>query len=191
MTAPPTKSGPQANRRRIGIALGAVVAAVVALGGGAVYWLIGPRPDGGTAPSPPQTSRRKAAEPVAGPAWFRDVTAGSGLDFTYRNGEEADQFTILESLGGGVALLDYDGDGLLDLFFTGGGAFTGPEHRDIKGHSARLYRNLGGWKFQDVTAEAGLDRPLFYSHGCAVADFDRDGWPDLLVTGYGRLVLYH
>jgi hypothetical protein len=113
------------------------------------------------------------------------------VEFTYRNGEEADQYTILESLGGGVALLDYDGDGLLDLFIPGGGTFNGPEHKTIQGYPGRLYRNLGGWKFQDVTAQVGLNQPVFYTHGCAVADYDRDGWPDLLVTGYGRLALYH
>src|SRR5262249_27182621 len=121
---------------------------------------------------------------------FEDVTAASGLDLTYRNGEEADQYTILESLGGGVALFDYDGGGLLDIFVTGGGYFDGPDKQQIKGHPNRLYKNLGGWRFRDVTKEVGLDRPLFYSHGCAVADYDNDGWPDLLVTGYGRLALY-
>jgi hypothetical protein len=119
------------------------------------------------------------------------MTSASGVDFTYHNGEEADHYTLLESLGGGVALLDYDGDGLLDLFFTGGGYFDGLEKKDIKGLPGRLYRNLGGWKFRDVTKEVGLDGAPFYSHGCAVADYDRDGWPDLLVTGYGRLALYH
>jgi enediyne biosynthesis protein E4 len=77
---------------------------------------------------------------------------------------------------------------LLDLFLTGGGSFHG---ETVRGRPNRLYKNLGGWKFQDVTAAAGLDAPLFYSHGCAVADYDRDGWPDLLVTGYGRVALYH
>ena len=52
---------------------------------------------------------------------FRDVTADSGIDFTYHNGQEANRYSILESLGGGVALVDYDGDGLLDVFVTGGG----------------------------------------------------------------------
>ena len=47
-----------------------------------------------------------------------------------------------------------------------------------------VYKNLGNWKFRDVTAEAGLDKIDFYTHGCAVADYDRDGWPDLVVTGY-------
>ncbi len=132
----------------------------------------------------------------AGPSFFRDVTADSGIAFTQRNGEEADQYTILESLGSGVALLDYDGDGLLDVFLPGGGFFDGPEKKQIKGLPGRLYKNLGNCRFRDVTAEAGLDRlaggrPWFYSHGCAVGDYDRDGWPDLLVTGYGRLALFH
>jgi hypothetical protein len=124
------------------------------------------------------------------PAWFRDVTAESGINFIYRNGEEANQFTILETLGGGVALFDYDRDGLLDIFVTGGGYFAGPNKTEIMGSPCKLYRNLGNWKFQDVTQEVGLDRPWWYTHGAAVADYDRDGWPDLLVTGYGKVVLF-
>ncbi len=131
----------------------------------------------------------KPARPAA--ELFRDVTAASGVDFTYHNGQEAGHYAILETLGGGVALLDYDGDGLLDIFVTGGGSYGGPDKKQIKGHAGRLYKNLGNFKFKDVTREAGLDQPLCYSHGCAVADYDRDGWPDLLVTGYGRLALYH
>ena len=124
------------------------------------------------------------------------MTPGSGIDFVHRNGEEAGLATILESLGGGVALIDYDGDGLLDVFCTGGGYFDGPDKKAIKGHPCKLYANLGGFKFRDVTAEVGLDRleggaPWFYTHGAAVADYDNDGWPDLLVTGYGRLALFH
>jgi hypothetical protein len=122
---------------------------------------------------------------------FRDVTVESGVNFTYRNGEEANHYAILESLGGGVALIDYDRDGLLDIFLTGGGYFDGPDKKEIKGYSCRLYKNLGNWKFKDVTREVGLDKPLFYTHGCAVIDYDRDGWPDLLVTGWGRLALFH
>src|SRR5205807_2746350 len=148
-----------------------------------VFWMTGLRPtvDGRTVEPLPVT-------PVNGPAWFRDMTPTSGLEFTYRNGVEADQFTILESLGGGVALIDYDGDGLLDVFVTGGGYFEGKE---IRGHSCKLYKNLGNWRFRDVTRDAGLDQPAFYTPGCAVADYDRDGWPDLLVTGWGRVALYH
>jgi hypothetical protein len=136
---------------------------------------------------------------------FEDVTAQSGIDFAYRNGEEAGHLAILESLGGGVALLDYDGDGLLDIFLPGGGLFDRSDaefQKDksklpgIHGRPWKLYKNLGNFKFRDVTREVGLDRladrkEFFYSHGAAVCDYDRDGWPDLLITGWHRMALYH
>ena len=129
-----------------------------------------------------------AATEVAGPPLFEDVTAGSGIDFTYRNGEEANNYAIIESLGGGVALLDYDNDGLPDLFFVGGGHFEG---KKVLGNRCRLYRNLGGFKFSDVSAATGLDAELQYSNGASAFDYDNDGWTDLLVSGYQRLVLLH
>ncbi|MCI0462254.1 MAG: CRTAC1 family protein, partial [Gemmataceae bacterium] len=124
------------------------------------------------------------------PTFFRNVTPGSGVDFTYRNGEEAGHYAILESLGGGIGLIDYNGDGLLDLFITGGGYFSGPDKKAIKGHPNKMYQNLGHWKFQDVTAAVGLEPLRFYTHGAAVGDYNNDGWPDLLVTGWGRLALF-
>lgn len=156
---------------------------VVALAGGAGYWFA--TRDQTTDPPEDWSSLPEVPD---GPPWFRDMTAGSGIEFTYRNGEESDRYTILESLGGGVAMIDYDGDGLLDLFFPGGGYFEGAL---IKGHPCRLYKNFGNWKFLDVTAQVGLDKIDFYTHGCAVADYDKDGWPDLLVTGYGQVALFH
>jgi hypothetical protein len=146
-------------------------------------------------PGKPSDTSPPKDEPT-GPPLFEDITASSGMHFTYRNGEDtADHLAVLEAVGGGVALLDYDGDGLLDVFLTGGGGYAGQDGKKIIGCPCKLYRNLGGGKFEDVTAAAGLDRlaggePWFYSHGAAVADYDRDGWPDLLVTGWGRLALF-
>ncbi len=154
-----------------------------------------PRP---TAVVPPPTTAPEQAPDAPGPDLFEEVAAAAGIDFAYRNGEEVrpPHLAILESLGGGVALIDYDGDGLLDIYIPGGGHFGGPDNKQILGHPGRLYRNLGQWRFRDVTRETGLDalaggRPWFYSHAAGVADYDRDGWPDLLVTGWGRIALFH
>jgi hypothetical protein len=166
-----------------------------------IAWFAWPPREG---PSPPPTP---VSTPTEAP-WFRDVTASTGIDFVCRTGEDAGHLTILESLGGGIALLDFDGDGLLDIFLIGGGTFdrtraSYPEDSaayleavkksppKLVGQPCKLYRNRGNWQFEDVTAAAGLDLPWFYTHGCAVADYDRDGWPDLLVTGYGAVRLLH
>lgn len=124
----------------------------------------------------------------ASPPWFDDVTAASGVRFAYRNGEEANHYAILESLGGGVAVLDYNGDGLLDIYIPGGGWF---EEKNVRGYPGRLLRNAGEFRFEDVTSNVGLDRPEFYSHAASVGDYDRDGWPDLAVSGWGPLALFH
>src|SRR5262245_3415 len=140
-----------------------------------------------TSPGPPEPG----AEPADnGPPYFEDLTGASGVNMTYRNGAEAGHFTLLESLGGGVGLIDYDRDGLLDIFVTGGGHFN--KDRQILGYPNRLFRNEGNWHFRDVTAEVGLpvEGSLFYSHGCAVGDYNNDGWRYLLVPGYGRMALY-
>ncbi len=133
-----------------------------------------------------------------GPALFEDLTAKSGINFQYQNGEMSapKNLTILESLGGGLGVIDFDGDGLLDLFVTGGGLFGGKDQKDILGCPCKLFRNKGNFQFEDVTETVGLGtlaggKPWFYSHGVAVADYDRDGWPDLLVSGWGRVALFH
>jgi hypothetical protein len=107
-----------------------------------------------------------------------------------KEGHQIGHLAILESLGGGGGLIDFDGDGLLDIFLPGGGTYTGPNMRTIVGRPCKLYKNLGNFKFKDVTKEVGLDKIDFYTHGVAVADYNRDGWPDLLVTGWHRLALF-
>ena len=118
---------------------------------------------------------------------FTNITQQAGIRFRYQSGADANECTMLETLGGGVALFDYDLDGQLDIFATGGGDLR--EQR-ITGRPGRLYRNLGNGKFADVTQQSGLDLAGRYSHGAFVADYDNDGDPDLLVTGYGGLALF-
>jgi hypothetical protein len=140
------------------------------------------RPGGDPAPA--------AVTPSPAPI-FTDRTKDTGINFTYHNGQEDGHLAILESLGGGVGMIDFDQDGLYDIFIPAGGYYDGPEKKQIKGHPCKLYKNMGNWQFKDVTADVGLNIDWFYTHGCAVADYDNDGWPDLLVTGWGRVALFH
>jgi hypothetical protein len=117
-----------------------------------------------------------------------EVTESTAVEFTYRNGREAGNNSILESLGGGVAIVDFDRDGWLDLFLPGGGRY---QEKQVLGLTAGLYRNLGEMKFSDVSEEAGIFQQELYSHAAQVGDFDNDGFPDVLVTGYGSLQLFH
>lgn len=121
--------------------------------------------------------------------WFEEVAKGSGVDHVYRAGFESSLYTLLETVGGGVAMVDYDQDGDIDLFFSGGGVIEKGTPVITKGLPSRLFRNDGNWKFTDVTEELKIPTQPFYSHGCSTADFNRDGWPDLLVAGYGGVQL--
>ncbi len=134
-------------------------------------------------------SSRPGSDAIADPPRFVDMTETSGIDFTYRNGEAAGHFTILESLGGGLAAVDFDLDGRDDLCAAGGGGF-GPDEK-ILGLACGLFRNRGGWNFDDVTQLAHAESGRYYNHGVARGDYDQDGFPDLLITGYGGLELLH
>ncbi|MHC4925137.1 MAG: FG-GAP repeat domain-containing protein, partial [Planctomycetota bacterium] len=114
-------------------------------------------------------------------ASFTDVAGEWGVDFTHDNGARGGKY-MPETLGGGVAVLDVDGDGRQDLFFVNSRPWPGTD--DGARPTSRLFRNTGaaaGPRFEDVTADWGLDAVRF-DVGVAVADYDADGDPDLFVT---------
>lgn len=133
-----------------------------------------------------------ADDPVAGNvptfAAFADVTDRTAIRFTYRNGQESGHFAILESLGGGVAVTDCDNDGNMDLIVPGGGEYR--TDKEVVGLPPGLFRNEGDWRFTARAGEAGIELAPWYSHGAAVGDFDNDGFSDVLITGYGGLLLF-
>lgn len=140
-------------------------------------------------PRPPVKPAPKGlADEVESPLLLTTVTERTGIRFEYRNGRESDHNVILESLGGGGGAFDFDGDGLLDLVFAGGGKY-GPE-KEILGLPTGLFRNLGDWKFQDVSQWSGISEAPYYTHGVSAGDFNNDGFQDLVVSGYGGLVLW-
>jgi enediyne biosynthesis protein E4 len=119
---------------------------------------------------------------------LENVAAGSGIQFVLENNPTPSKH-LIETMAGGVAAFDYDGDGLTDLYFTNGAALPSLEKTSPK-YWNRLYRNLGGFHFQDVTEKAGV-AGTGYSMGAAAADYDNDGHVDLFVTGVGKNILYH
>ena len=119
---------------------------------------------------------------------FRDITSETNVDAVYRNGEEAEFRSIVESLGGGVAVFDYDQDGYLDFYFPQGGTLE--DDLSPTGHAGTLYRQIDFPTLRQTTHSAGVAERRHYSHGAAAADYDQDGFIDLLITGYGGLTLY-
>ena len=117
------------------------------------------------------------------PIKFTDVTESAGIHFVHQNGAYGERL-LPETMGGGVAFLDYDGDGDQDLLLINSDRWPwrpAPPSRPI----SRLYRNLGGGKFEDVSSTAGFDLTL-YGMGAAVGDYDGDGHLDAYVTALGR-----
>ena len=132
-------------------------------------------------PAPPNVPSPDDGAPVP-------VTFEQGAQLTgkvYCGGPTKDH--ILESACGGVALFDYDGDGLLDIYLVTGAELTSGRERIA--HRNTLYRNLGGWNFEDVSKRAGVDLAAWGSGACT-GDFDGDGRLDLYVTNWGANALF-
>jgi enediyne biosynthesis protein E4 len=108
----------------------------------------------------------------------------------FSNGKEAGLTTILEIVGGGVSCLDYDLDGWTDFCFARGGKID-KEQQTIVGLDVSLLSNRSDWRFRDVSRQTGIKNTQVYSHGSAIADYDHDGFSDLLVYGFGGAVLCH
>jgi hypothetical protein len=118
---------------------------------------------------------------------FENHQPGSDVNFVLENGTVPDK-PIIDGIPGGLALLDYDNDGYLDIFFTNGASIPGLR-KDGPQFSNRLYRNNHDGTFTDVTEKAGVGG-VGYSIGVAAADYDNDGWTDLYVMGVNRNALY-
>jgi hypothetical protein len=118
---------------------------------------------------------------------FRDVTQQAGIHFVHNNGAFGKKY-LPETLGPGVAFIDYDNDGWPDIFLVNG--MDWPGHAS-KHSTAKLYHNNHDGTFTDVTHKAGLDAEEMFGMGVAVGDFDNDGYDDLFVTAYGQSHLFH
>src|SRR6185312_8840871 len=131
---------------------------------------------------PPRTPEDRA------PVRYTEVRKSAGIEFV-QDSTQTDEKYYLETMGTGVAWIDYDQDGLMDLYFVQSAAtdIYKPPHP----LRCALYHNNGDGTFTDVTEKAGLGGEGHYGQGVAVGDFDNDGFPDLYVTGYGSAILYH
>ena len=172
------------------------VIAVVSVGGIAVAvtaWVRGPTPDviGPTfdhSPSP-LAAVSVGTSAADSPIRFTEIAEQAGVRFSYF-GNPSPEHYMTEQNGGGVAVFDFDQDGVVDLFFANGSDFSRPAEEHSAMHRlfrARLDHTL---HYDDITALAGLDVSGF-GMGCAAGDFDNDGFADLFVAGYGRNHLWH
>jgi hypothetical protein len=125
---------------------------------------------------------------AAPPIRFRDATDSSGIKFVHTDGSSGKHY-IGETVASGLGLIDYNGDGWLDIYFLNGGPLPGDPQPDHPPMNA-LYRNNHDGTFTDVTIQSGTGISG-YCLGCAVADYDNDGHEDIFITGFGRNWLLH
>jgi hypothetical protein len=123
------------------------------------------------------------------PPLFEEIPpATSGISWVHENAMSPDRF-LPETMGPGVAFFDYDNDGWVDVFMVNSG--TSDFYKPQTPPTNALYRNNRNGTFTDVTGKAGVSGGREFGMGCAIADYDNDGYPDILVTAYGRCTLYH
>jgi hypothetical protein len=123
------------------------------------------------------------------PVVFMDVTHAAGLDLFHHRSGTPEKRTILETPGSGVALLDYDNDGWLDIYLLNGSTFPALKGKEAPPRAMLLHNNHDG-TFTDVTDKAGVANER-WGFGVAVGDYDNDGWPDIYVSNFGKNRLYH
>ena len=122
------------------------------------------------------------------PVRYVDVARSAGISFQHDNAASSEKY-LIETMGSGCGWIDYDQNGLLDLYLVNGAStrlYT-PKHA----LRSALYRNNGDGTFTDVTLKAGVAAEDLFGMGVAVGDYDNDGFPDLLILGYERCILYH
>jgi len=119
---------------------------------------------------------------------YVDVAGSAGISFQHDNAASPEKY-LIETMGSGCGWIDYDQNGLLDLYLVNGAS----RRPNTSKHALRsaLYRNNGDGTFTDVTIKAGVDAEGLFGMGAAVGDYDNDGFPDLFVLGYGRCILFH
>jgi len=138
---------------------------------------------------PPQKAASTLETKHAKP-WFTDIAGNSEFHYITNNGFSARKY-FPQPMCGGVAAIDFDHDGWMDLFFTNGAQLPELQKTNSSYHNC-LLRNRGDGTFEDVTAKAGLDgKQLGYSFGVAAGDYDNDGNEDLFICNAGRNTLYH
>ena len=125
----------------------------------------------------------------SGPVVFKDISAQAGLTSWKHTMGTPQKAYILETIGSGVALLDYDHDGWLDIYIVNGSTFDALDGKTQPPHAALFHNNHDG-TFTNVAEQAGVTNDR-WGFGVAVGDFDNDGWPDLYVANYGKNRLYH